>query len=165
MSEPTVPDPTTGIKEIGGVADGQAQPCRVLVVEDDFDDQILAKKRLSVSPMVESIVCFSNGMELFQYLYDQDLNDRSIWGMTPMVIVLDLNMPLMDGFDVLQKLRSDAILSNIPVLVVTGTQSKADVEKALRFKADAVFEKPLDLSKLESYFRQGWSWPRKEKWN
>jgi len=146
-----------GIKKIGDMEDGQMPPCRVLVVEDDLDDQILAKKRLSASPMVESIVFFSDGTELIHYLYDQEFHDRSIWHMTPMVIVLDLNMPLMDGFDVLQKLKSDAVLADIPVLVLTGTQSKADVDKALRLKADAVFEKPLDLGKIESYFKQGWN--------
>lgn len=144
---------------------GEIQPCRVLVIEDDSDDQILAKKRLLGSPMVESIEFFSNGTELIQYLYDHGFHDRSVWCMTPIVIVLDLNMPLMDGFAVLQELKTDAFLADIPVLVVTGTQSKEDVEKAKRLKADAVFQKPLSLAKLESYFKQGWSWPRKEMWN
>jgi CheY-like chemotaxis protein len=154
LSESTAINPLLGIKKTGDMEDGQMPPCRVLVVEDDLDDQILAKKRLSASSMVESIVFFSDGTELIHYLYDQEFQDRSVWHMTPMVIVLDLNMPLMDGFEVLQKLKSDAVLADIPVLVLTGTQSKADVDRALRLKADAVFEKPLDLGKMESYFRQ-----------
>jgi CheY-like chemotaxis protein len=161
----TMANSKTEIKHAGNEADVQMQPCRVLVIEDDLDDQILANKRLSVSPMVECVVFFSNGMELAQYLYDQGFHDRSVWCMTPMVIVLDLNMPLMDGFAVLNELKSDAFLADIPVIVVTGSQSKEDIEKARSLKADAVFEKPLNLSKLESYFKLGWSWPRKEMWN
>src|ERR1700744_1617135 len=97
---------------------------RILLIEDDFDDQILAKKRLGRSNTVEDVMCFSNGTELIQYLYDQGFHDRSGWCMTPMIIVLDLNMPLMDGFAVLQELKSDPFLSEIPIIVVTGTQSK-----------------------------------------
>lgn len=138
--------------------------CRILLIEDDFDDQILAKKRLSRSNMVEDVLCFSNGTELIQYLYDQGFHDRSVWCMTPMVIVLDLNMPLMDGFAVLQELKSDAFLSEIPIIVVTGTQSKEDVQKAFGLKANAVFQKPLNVSKLESFFNQAWTWPRQDMW-
>jgi CheY-like chemotaxis protein len=138
--------------------------CRILLIEDDFDDQILAKKRLSRSDVVEDVLCFSNGTELIQYLYDQGFHDRSVWCMTPMVIVLDLNMPLMDGFAVLQELKSDAFLSEIPIIVVTGTQSKEDVQKAFGLKANAVFQKPLNVGKLESFFNQAWTWPRQDMW-
>lgn len=143
---------------------GGKPPCRVLLIEDDLDDQILAKKRLAASPLVESVECFSDGTELIQYLYDLGFHDRSVWCMTPMVVVLDINMPLMDGFGVLEEMKSDPFIAEIPVIVVTGTQSKSDIEKARRLKADAVFEKPLKLDKLESYLTQGWTWPRKEMW-
>lgn len=144
--------------------EGNNKPCRVLLIEDDVDDQMLAKKRLSQSTMVEDVICFANGTELIQYLYDQGFHDRSVWCMTPMVIVLDLNMPLMDGFAVLQELKSDAFLSEIPVIVVTGTQSREDVKKAMNLKADAVFPKPFNADNLESFFKQAWTWPRKEMW-
>ncbi len=165
VSESMTADSIRGIKTIGELDGGQAQPCRVLVVEDDLDDQILAKKRLSTSPMVESIVFFSDGTELFNYLYDQGFHDGNTGSTTPMVIVLDLNMPLMGGFEVLQELKSDSMFARIPVLVLTGTQSKADIEKARQLKADAVFEKPLNLSKLETYFKQGWSATGKNRLN
>jgi CheY-like chemotaxis protein len=139
-------------------------PCRVLLVEDDFDDQMLARKRLGRSGLVEEVVCFTNGTELVQYLYDQGFHDRSLWLTVPMVIVLDLNMPQMNGFDVLAELKSDPFLADIPVIVVTGSQSREEVDRALRLKADAVFPKPINVAKLQSFFREGWTWPRKEMW-
>jgi CheY-like chemotaxis protein len=151
-------------KAIADAATAKNQRCRVLLIEDDIDDQILAKKRLKRSDMVEDVLCFSNGTELIQYLYDQGFHDRSVWCMTPMVIILDLNMPLMDGFAVLQELKSDPFLGEIPVLVVSGTQSKDDVQKAMGLKADAVFQKPLNVEKLESYFQNAWTWPRQDMW-
>ena len=163
----TVTRDTNQAKNNAPITDAAAaknQRCRILLIEDDIDDQILAKKRLSRSDMVEDVLCFSNGTELIQYLYDQGFHDRSVWCMTPMVIVLDLNMPLMDGFAVLQELKSDPFLGEIPVLVVSGTQSKDDVQKAMGLKADAVFQKPLNVEKLESYFRNAWTWPRKDMW-
>jgi two-component system response regulator len=147
-----------------GPQEDKMKPCRVLLIEDDLDDQVLAKKRLSRSGMVEEVLCFTNGTELIQYLYDQGFHDRSVWCMTPMIIILDLNMPLMDGFAVLQELKSDAFLSEIPVIVVTGTQSPEDVKKAFGLKADAVFQKPIDVTKFESFFKQAWTWPRKDMW-
>jgi len=77
VSESTTADVMSEMKKIGEIEGGHAQPCRVLVVEDDLDDQILAKKRLSISPLVESIVFFSDGTELFNYLYDQGFQDAS----------------------------------------------------------------------------------------
>src|SRR3982751_172244 len=157
-------DNGTADAKSAGLEAGKNPRCRILLIEDDLDDQILAKKRLGRSEMVQEVLCFSNGAELIQYLYDQGFHDRSVWCLTPMVIVLDLNMPLMDGFAVLQEIKSDPFLAEIPVLVVTGTQSKEDVQKAFGLKADAVFQKPLNVSKLESFFNQAWSWPRKEMW-
>lgn len=140
------------------------QPCRILLVEDNYDDQLLAIKRLKLSPDVEDVLCFANGTELIKYLYDQGFHDRSAWSMTPMIIVLDLNMPTMDGFAVLQELKSDSFLAEIPVIVVSGTQSADEVQRAFALKADGVFKKPLNVSKLNSFFKDGWSWPRKEMW-
>jgi CheY-like chemotaxis protein len=161
--EPGTKSSPTATQETGSNVEGMT-PCRVLLVEDDFDDQVLAKKRLTLSPEVEDVICFSNGTELVQYLYDQGFHDRSAWCLTPMVIVLDLNMPMMDGFAVLQELKSDPFLSEIPVIVVSGTQSREEVQKAFSLKADAVFKKPLNVSKLQAFFKEGWSWPRKEMW-
>jgi CheY-like chemotaxis protein len=146
-------------------ATGREMPlCRVLLVEDDFDDQVLARKRLTRSDQVEDVVCFQNGTELIQYLYDQGFNDRSLWLTVPIVIVLDLNMPQMNGFDVLSELKSDPFLAEIPVIVVTGAQSREEIDRAAALKADAVFPKPINVEKLQSFFNEGWTWPRKEMW-
>ena len=104
--------------------------CRVLLVDDNPDDQTEARKRLLKSDRVEDIVFFNDGTELIKYLYDQGFHDRSAWSLTPMVIVLDLNMPRMNGFDVLAELKADSFLRDIPVIVVTGSESAEDLKRA-----------------------------------
>ena len=82
--------------------------------------------------------------------------------MMPLVIVLDLNMPAMDGFAVLQELKSDAFLAEIPVIVVSGTQSDEEIQRAFALKANGVFRKPINIGKLDAFFKDGWTWPRQE---
>lgn len=138
--------------------------CRVLLVEDDVDDQFLAKKRLEASGKVSEVVCFSNGEELVKYMDAQGFHDRSVMWLKPTVIILDLNMPKVDGFEILKELKSDMFLRGIPVIVVSGNSSEENVRKAHALKADAFFTKPMNVYKFQAFLEKGWQWPTKEMW-
>lgn len=128
---------------------------RVMLVEDDIDDQFFAREELRRSKGVGKVECFSHGKALIQYLHERIDQNRDFLRLAPIVIVLDLNMPLMSGLEMLAEIKSDVLLKNIPVVVVTGEQSIWEIEKAFSLKADAVFKKPLDVSKLRKFFEDG----------
>lgn len=141
-----------------------AEGCRVLLVEDDLDDQAFSKRELESSDLVQEVRCFSNGEDLIAFMRDQGFQDHTVMCMTPTIIVVDLNMPKMDGFKVLQMLKSDTFLEEIPVVVVSGELSYETIRRALDLRADGVFRKPMNVEKIQSFLNQGWQWPTKEMW-
>lgn len=138
------------------------QGCRVFLVEDDRDDRFLGQKRLESSDKVSEVVCFSNGQELIDYMHVNGFQDHSVMCLKPTVIVLDLNMPRFDGFEVLQQLKSDSFLQEIPIIVVSGNASYDNIRRAHALKADAFFRKPMNVYKLQSFLDKGWQWPTQE---
>lgn len=133
---------------------------RVMLVEDDFDDQFFAREELKRAKGVGKVICFSNGKALLEFLSQEIEKDKNYLRAAPTVIVLDLNMPLMSGLEVLNELKSNPALKGIPIIIVTGEQSPWEIEKAFSFKADAVFKKPFNVGKLRKFFEEGshWSW-------
>lgn len=127
---------------------------RVMLVEDDIDDQFFAREELRRTKGVGKVHCFSNGKTLIQYMHERIAEDKFFLHVAPTVIVLDLDMPLMNGLETLREIKSDALLKTVPVIVVTGATSQWEIDKAFSYKADAVFRKPLDVSKLRDYFEE-----------
>lgn len=134
------------------------KPCRVLMVEDNPDDRLLAKKNLGTSGDVGEVVCFHDGAALMGYIRRQEAGDAPLRS-APTVIVLDLNMPKMDGFEVLCQLKTEALLRDVPVIVVSGAPTFENVSRAFALKADAFFRKPLSACDLHVFLRHGWPWP------
>lgn len=94
---------------------------RILYVEDDQDDFLLLQKAFNdVSKDIE-LINVSNGQSTLKYL--KNIADKAL---TPSLIILDLNMPVMDGRETLQKLRMDTNFKNIPVVFFSTSASPAD---------------------------------------
>lgn len=105
----------------------------LLVVEDDADDrQLMLDAITQVNPFL-NIVFAQNGLEAMDYL-DQIKNDPS---KMPCLIVLDLNMPYIDGKETFQRIRDNSSLSAIPVIIFTSSLNPAD--KALFEKSGVEF--------------------------
>lgn len=143
---------------------GQERKCRVFLVEDNEEDRFLGKKRLEASSQVSDVTCFSDGHELIEYMKVNGYYDRSVMCMMPTIIVLDLNMPRLNGFEVLHQIKSDPFLQELPVLVVSDDASYEKVRRAHELGADAYFRKPLNVFKLQNFFHKGWQWPTAEMW-
>ena len=143
---------------------GEDHSCRVLLVEDDMDDRLFSLRQLEGCPKVDDVKCFANGEDLLRYMHEQGFEDRSVMCMTPTIIIVDLNMPRVDGYRVLQKLKTDAFLEEIPVVVLSGDLNYETIRRALDLRADGVLRKPLNVAKLSEFFRAAWQWPTKEMW-
>ncbi len=139
-------------------------PCRVFLVEDNFDDRTISKKTLEASDMVSEVVCFANGNELIEYMKREGFQDHSVICMTPTIVILDLKMPKVSGFDVLKQLKFDHFLQDIPIIVISGNASNENIRRAHELKADGFFKKPLSVDKIQSFFSRGWQWPPPDMW-
>ncbi|MEV7468102.1 response regulator [Streptomyces kronopolitis] len=114
------------------------RPYSVLLVEDDPADAMLIEDALVERGMARSLHQAVDGVAALEYLRDP-ANDR------PDLIVLDLNMPRMNGRELLAVLKDDADLCSIPVVVLTTSAAPDDINDAYRQHANAYVTKPVNL--------------------
>jgi CheY-like chemotaxis protein len=115
----------------------------VLVLEDNPVDVFVIKEVLESCRLDLQLRIFSNGQDALRYLEDLD-RDHS--APCPALVLLDLNVPKVDGIAVLERLRRTSRCSRTPVVVVTSSNAETDRAAALRFGVEAYFQKPKDLT-------------------
>jgi len=124
------------------------RPLVVLHVEDNPDDLYLLAKAGRTAGLCADFRSVSGGAEAVAYLRGDDrFSDREQFPL-PDVIVLDLIMPEMDGFEFLRWLRQDAPCGPVPVLVFTGSLKDADRVRALELGVKGYFLKPAHFDAL-----------------
>ncbi|MFC1411302.1 response regulator [Streptacidiphilus sp. N1-12] len=118
-----------------------ARPRDILLVEDDAADAMLIEEALLQLGAARTITLVQDGVEALEHLRDPDLA-------VPDVIVLDLNMPRMNGKELLAVLKEDPQLKVVPVVVLTTSSSPGDVSDAYRRHANAYITKPVNLDEF-----------------
>src|ERR1700733_8770421 len=121
------------------------QPVEILLVEDSPTDVLLAKEALEYSKIVNNLHTVSDGVEAMAFLRKQGKYQDAP---RPGLILLDLNLPKMDGREVLAKIKNDEKLKRVPVVVLTTSKSEADVLKAYGQHANCYIVKPVDFEKF-----------------
>ncbi len=129
------------------VSASKGRECRVVLIEDDPDDVYLFRRALEeVQLAAEREIALEhvdNGLDALYLVSNQDLTGR-----LPDVLVLDLNMPRLDGVKFLRTTRESFQLRNIPVFVLTTSSESAVHAEAMRAGADKVFVKPDSAAAL-----------------
>ena len=117
---------------------------RILLVEDDPKDVDLTLKALAQYNLVNEVVIARDGEEALDYLFRRgDFESRS--SENPAVLLLDLKLPLVDGLEVLQQIKSDDQLKVIPVVVLTSSHEEKDVVASYKRGVNAYVVKPVDF--------------------
>jgi CheY-like chemotaxis protein len=111
----------------------------IVVADDDVDDQELMKRGLKDCRVKVELTSVYNGIQLMDLLLKQ--GDYKHLKGNPDLILLDLNMPLMDGFEALRDIRKHSKLKDIPVFVITTSRTKRDRELALELGASGFYSK------------------------
>ena len=109
----------------------------IAVVDDNSDDQFFLRRELNFLFGEMPVITFPNGAALLHYLQDHYDDER------PWLILLDLHMAGMDGFRTLEFLHSRKGLTDIPVVVVSGTLDKREIHAAFGYGARAFLPKPI----------------------
>lgn len=123
----------------------------IFVAEDDEDDQFLLQTAFASTGVACDLVFFTNGEELISQLAAAD--ER------PTLVLLDLNMPIMDGFQTLIHLRNQEAYKTMPVLVLTTSSQREDVTRAYSLGANSFIIKPhqyADLTRTVQQLQQFW---------
>ena len=123
---------------------------RILIAEDDPGDAFLLQRAFSKSGFSFSLTFVHDGQEAIDYLSGTSrYADRSKYPI-PDLLMLDLEMPRMDGFEVLQWLRHQPGLSRMLVIVLTSSDQTRDVNRAYELGANSYLVKPIELRDLEN---------------
>ena len=115
----------------------------LLVIEDSPEDFEATRRSLVRGGLANPIVHLSNGDAALDYLF---AGERGIAGAVPALILLDLNLPGTDGRQVLARVKTDPQLKGVPVVVLTTSRDKRDVEACYRAGANSYIQKPVDLA-------------------
>ena len=115
---------------------------RILLVEDDPKDIELTLAALAEHNLANKVDVARDGVEALDYLYRRESFSQRAPG-NPVVIMLDLKMPRMDGVQVLQQLKADKRMRLIPVVVLTSSRESLDLEACYQLGANAYVVKPV----------------------
>jgi CheY-like chemotaxis protein len=124
------------------------QRIRILLAEDDPDDRLLTRRALEKSRIANTIATVEDGEELMDYLRHEGEYSNPEDAPRPGLILLDLNMPRMDGREALKKIKSDPELRRIPVIVLTTSEAEQDILQSYDLGVNAFVTKPVTFDGL-----------------
>ena len=129
-------------------AHGQGGTLReVLLVEDSPGDVRLTREAFRDAQALVNLNVASDGVEAMAYLRREGAHAGAP---RPDFILLDLNLPRMDGREVLAQIKQDADLKSIPTIILTTSESEADIVRSYELQANAYLTKPVQLAAFES---------------
>ena len=137
---------------------------QVLLVEDSQGDVRLTRDSLRRSNPTARLHVARDGTEAMAFLRREG---RHVTAPRPSLILLDLNLPKMDGREVLAQIKTDVNLKTIPTVIFTTSDADADVEKSYELQANSYFTKPVELDDFEqliSTINEFWlkaKWPKR----
>jgi CheY-like chemotaxis protein len=118
----------------------------ILLVEDDNVDAMTVKRALKEVSVAKTLVHVTDGEDALKYLKN-DENEK------PCVILLDLNMPRMDGIEFLKIIKADAVLRYIPVIVLTTSKNMHDILESFKLSVAGYMVKPVDYTQFVGIIR------------
>lgn len=121
----------------------------LLVVEDSNDDFKMLQRLMRRMAVRNPIYRCTNGDEALDFLYQQGNQENAKVAPKPSVILLDLNLPGIDGRDVLERLKQDQSFREIPIVVFTTSSNPHDVELCYQKGANGYLVKPMDADELQ----------------
>ena len=125
----------------------------ILIAEDDNGHAELIREGLEDSGVCNTILRFENGQQIWHFLSAID-NNNKLDTSKSYLLLLDINMPLMDGVEVLSRIKSDSNLKEIPVVMLTTTDDPKEVEACYKIGCNFYITKPVDFIKFTDTLKQ-----------
>ena len=127
------------------------QTMEILLVEDNEDDILLEQEAIAEAKLVNLMYVVRDGQEAMAYLRREGNYQNAE---RPGLILLDINMPRKNGFEVLSELKADPALMHIPVVMLTTSDNESDIVKSYAKGACSFITKPMDFDKFGDVIRQ-----------
>lgn len=123
------------------------EPLAILLVEDDRADQKLIRASLENQRIANDLYVVSSGEEAMDFLYGRGVYSGGV--SLPDLILLDLNMPGMGGKEFLRRIKNDDNLKQIPVVILTTSNSERDIIESYKLQASGYVNKPVTLDEFK----------------
>ncbi|WP_018982040.1 response regulator [Salinimonas chungwhensis] len=131
----------------------EALPINILMADDDEDDRLLTLDALKESRVLNNLFCVEDGVELLEFLRREGKYSDPADSPRPSLILLDLNMPRMDGREALQEIKSDPALRSIPVVILTTSKEEEDMLRGYDLGCASYITKPVNFDGLVDLMR------------
>jgi CheY-like chemotaxis protein len=128
----------------------QAQPIEILLVDDNDDDIVLLKESLRDSRLINLLSVVHDGEEALAYLRREGPFANAP---APGLVLLDINMPRMNGFELLREMKADPRLRAIPVVMLTTSTREEDIVRSYDGGACSYVSKPVSFDRLRDVIR------------
>ena len=125
----------------------------IMLVDDDEGHLLLIKENLRSSGVINELVEVRDGQEALDYLFRQGSYQEAAKAPRPGLILLDIKMPKVDGFKVLERLKADASLRMIPVVMLTSTDDQVEVNQCYALGASSYVVKPVRYEEFQERVR------------
>ena len=126
----------------------------ILLVEDNNDDVELTVMALKEANIVNPVVVARNGVEALDYLWGTNAHAGRDAADQPVVVLLDIKLPLLNGIDVLKRMRQDERTRRTPVVMLTSSTEQADILKTYDLGANSYVRKPVEFEGFVAAARQ-----------
>jgi two-component system, response regulator len=126
----------------------------ILLVEDNPDDAALTLRALRKTAILSEITWVHDGAEALDYLFHAGAYATRSTSPLPTLVVLDLNLPKIDGLEVLHRIRSDQHLQCLPVVILTSSKEQQDLIRSYRLGANSYIHKQIDFLRFTETVRE-----------
>lgn len=123
-------------------------PATILMADDDLDDCEFARRALEEARVLNPIRFVHNGEQLLDYLYRRGSFTDPDDSPTPALILLDLNMPRVDGREALESIKADPRLRKIPVIALTTSSAEEDIHRSYDLGVNSYITKPVSFRSM-----------------
>jgi two-component system response regulator len=127
----------------------------ILLVEDDPDDELLTRRTLRKHNICNDVVVARDGAEALDYLFATGAHaGRDPSAIMPQVVLLDLNLPKVDGLEVLKRIRGEERTRLLPVVILTSSEEQEGVVDGFGLGANSYVRKPVDVGRFRAAVRE-----------
>ena len=130
-----------------------AVPVTIILIEDDPGHARLIEKNVRRAGVNNAIVPFTDGTSVLAHLFGSDSEGKRKVG-TALLVLLDLNLPDMSGIEILRQIKEDEHLRRVPVVVLTTTDDKLEIQRCYDLGCNVYITKPLDYEAFATAIRQ-----------
>ena len=130
------------------------RPKDILLVEDNSDDIELTVMALKEAKITNPVVVARNGVEALDYLFGTGAHAGRDSAVQPVVVLLDIKLPMLNGIDVLKRMRQDERTRRTPVVMLTSSTEQADIARTYDLGANSYVRKPVEFENFVVAARQ-----------